>query len=62
MTFCSAGIGRTGTFLAIHMNRQKALRREKIDVMETVLDLVLRTRNKLTNTRIEKATNWNGTK
>jgi len=37
---CSAGIGRTGTFLAIHMNRQKALfQKEELNVMDTVLTL-----------------------
>jgi len=37
---CSAGIGRAGTFLAIHSMRQKALTsHETIDVMKTVLEL-----------------------
>jgi len=38
---CSAGIGRTGTFLAIHMNRQKALlaKGDQLDVRQTVLCL-----------------------
>jgi hypothetical protein len=41
VTICySAGIGRTGTFLAIHMALQKAATsNEPIDVMKMVLDL-----------------------
>jgi len=38
---CSAGIGRTGTFIAIHLNMQKAIIGEKVDVMKTVLNLRL---------------------
>lgn len=37
---CSAGIGRTGTFLAIHLSIQKALKGEPIDIKQIVLDLV----------------------
>lgn len=37
---CSAGIGRTGTFLAIHINKEKALLKEPIDIMKTVMNLV----------------------
>jgi len=36
---CSAGIGRTGTFVAIHMSLQKALVGEDIDIKETVRSL-----------------------
>jgi len=36
---CSAGIGRTGTFVAIHMSLQKALVGELIDIKETVRSL-----------------------
>jgi len=37
---CSAGIGRTGTFLAIHINLQKALTGEEpLDIMDTVCSL-----------------------
>src|SRR5690348_7474781 len=37
---CSAGIGRTGTFLAIHMARQQLSSGDNaVDVMQTVLHL-----------------------
>jgi len=36
---CSAGIGRTGTFVAIHMSLQKDLVGEKIDIKDTVRSL-----------------------
>jgi len=36
---CSAGVGRTGTFLAIHLALQKLTYRSVIDVMKTVLNL-----------------------
>jgi len=36
---CSAGIGRTGTFVAIHTSLQKALLGEEIDIKNTVLHL-----------------------
>eukprot|EP01124_Arcella_intermedia_P010150 TRINITY_DN16688_c0_g1_i1.p1 TRINITY_DN16688_c0_g1~~TRINITY_DN16688_c0_g1_i1.p1 ORF type:complete len:510 (-),score=113.29 TRINITY_DN16688_c0_g1_i1:56-1585(-) len=36
---CSAGIGRTGTFVAIHMSLQKDLVGEKIDIKDTVSSL-----------------------
>jgi len=36
---CSAGIGRTGTFVAIHMCLQKDLQGEEIDISKTVRSL-----------------------
>jgi receptor-type tyrosine-protein phosphatase zeta len=36
---CSAGIGRTGTFVAIHMSLQKDLQGEDIDISKTVRSL-----------------------
>eukprot|EP00028_Trichosphaerium_sp_Am-I-7-wt_P003803 CAMPEP_0168515836 /NCGR_PEP_ID=MMETSP0405-20121227/5037_1 /TAXON_ID=498012 /ORGANISM="Trichosphaerium sp, Strain Am-I-7 wt" /LENGTH=293 /DNA_ID=CAMNT_0008535419 /DNA_START=322 /DNA_END=1203 /DNA_ORIENTATION=+ len=36
---CSAGIGRTGTFVSIHTSLQKALHGEQIDIKNTVLHL-----------------------
>eukprot|EP01128_Nolandella_sp_AFSM9_P012824 TRINITY_DN965_c0_g1_i1.p1 TRINITY_DN965_c0_g1~~TRINITY_DN965_c0_g1_i1.p1 ORF type:complete len:468 (+),score=110.01 TRINITY_DN965_c0_g1_i1:663-2066(+) len=39
LVHCSAGIGRTGTFLAIHMSLQKDLRGHEIDIRDTVRHL-----------------------
>lgn len=39
LVHCSAGIGRTGTFLAVHTNLERELKGEKIDVKETVYRL-----------------------
>jgi len=36
---CSAGIGRTGTFVAIHMSLQKDLQGEEINISKTVRSL-----------------------
>eukprot|EP01128_Nolandella_sp_AFSM9_P006702 TRINITY_DN350_c0_g2_i2.p1 TRINITY_DN350_c0_g2~~TRINITY_DN350_c0_g2_i2.p1 ORF type:complete len:293 (+),score=41.19 TRINITY_DN350_c0_g2_i2:227-1105(+) len=36
---CSAGIGRTGTFLAIHMSLQQDLRGDEVDIRDTVRHL-----------------------